>query len=193
VGSLLRAGIDSAVRLTSGRLEAVFDACFTESLHTRLRGGADEPLYRPASAPGEYHILHYREDFFASALHEVAHWCIAGPQRRLQTDFGYWYAPDGRNPAQQRAFERAECAPQALEWFFTKACGSRFRVSLDNLEGAFAAADTGRFRQMILQRANDWRRRGLPERAALFYRALCREFGTALHPEQLQFTLEELG
>ena len=192
MGRLPRAGIESALRLKSERLEVVFDACFAQSLHTRLRGGADEPLYQPAHAPGQYHILYYREDFFASALHEVAHWCIAGPQRRLQTDFGYWYAPDGRSAAQQRAFERVECAPQALEWFFAKACGYRFCVSFDNLEGAAASAGRERFRQMIVRRANDWRQRGLPERAALFYRALCREFATALRPQQLQFTLEEL-
>jgi elongation factor P hydroxylase len=192
VGSLPRAGIESALRLKSERLEVVFDACFAESLHTRLRGGSEEPLYQPADAPGQYHILYYREDFFASALHEVAHWCIAGPQRRLQPDFGYWYAPDGRSAAQQRAFERVECAPQALEWFFAKACGYRFCVSLDNLEGPAASADHERFRQMIVHRANDWQQRGLPERAAVFYRALCREFATALRPQQLQFTLEEL-
>ena len=193
MGAHLRSGMASAVRLESGRLEAVFDACFAAALRTRLEGGADEPLYQPAQAPGRYHVLHYRQDYFASALHEVAHWCIAGPQRRLQTDFGYWYAPDGRSPAQQRAFERVECAPQALEWFFAKACGHRFRVSVDNLDDPAATAGNERFRQMIVQRANDWQQRGLPERAARFYRALCREFGTVLRQEQQRFTLEELA
>lgn len=192
MGAFPRAGIGN-VCPESRRLEDIFDACFAVSLHTRLEGGAGEPLYQPARAPGHCHVIYYREDFFASALHEVAHWCIAGPQRRLQTDFGYWYAPDGRTPAQQRAFERVECAPQALEWFFAKACGYRFQVSLDNLEGPAAASDAGRFRQMILDRARDWQDRGLSGRAAVFYRALCREFATGLRPEQLQFTLEELG
>jgi elongation factor P hydroxylase len=79
------------------------------------------------------HLLWYREDYFASALHEVAHWCIAGEQRRQQLDFGYWYAPDGRSPEQQGAFEAVEYKPQALEWFFSLACGYRFRLSADNL------------------------------------------------------------
>jgi elongation factor P hydroxylase len=193
VGARQWAGIERAEHLESGRLEAVFDACFAGSHRTRLEGGADEPLYQPALASGQYHLIRYREDFFASALHEVAHWCIAGPQRRLQTDFGYWYAPDGRTAAQQRAFERVECAPQALEWFFAKACGHPFRVSLDNLEEPAATGGHERFRHMVLQRADDWQKQGLPQRAAQFYRALCREFGTLLRPEQLQFTLEELG
>ena len=98
------------------RLEQVFMRCFGSSLCTRLQGGAAEPLYQPATLEGDYHVLYYRADYFASALHEVAHWCIAGEIRRQQTDFGYWYAPDGRSPAQQRAFERVECRPQALEW-----------------------------------------------------------------------------
>ena len=193
MGALARGAKASAVCPASKRLETVFDACFAEAFQTRLQGGAAEPLYRPAETAGQVHVLFYREDYFASALHEVAHWCIAGPQRRLQADYGYWYAPDGRTPAQQRAFERVECAPQALEWFFAKACGYRFRVSLDNLEGPAAASDIGRFRKAIVRRACDWQRQGLPERAAVFYRALCREFATAQRPEQLQFTVEQLG
>ena len=87
------------------RLEAVFGACFAARWRTRLVGGAGEPFYQPARSAGEYHLLHYRLDYFASALHEVAHWCIAGTRRRRLPDFGYWYAPDGREPVQQRAFE----------------------------------------------------------------------------------------
>ncbi|GAM69307.1 transporting ATPase [Vibrio sp. JCM 19236] len=26
-------------------------------------------------------------------MHEIAHWCVAGPKRRLLEDFGYWYEP----------------------------------------------------------------------------------------------------
>ena len=192
MNAVAQADTSRVTGFSSERLEAVFDACFARACYTRLQGGAQEPLYQPAAGPGGHHVLHYREDYFASALHEVAHWCIAGPQRRRQTDFGYWYAPDGRSPAQQRAFERVECGPQALEWFFSKACGYRFRVSLDNLTGAAAVTDVRRFQQSVIGRARDWQGRGLPARASVFFGALCREFGTVLGPEQLQFTLEEL-
>ena len=87
----------------SERLERAFADCFADKLHTRLQGGADEPLYQPALQQGHSHVLHYRADYFASALHEVAHWCIAGTARRRQVDFGYWYAPDGRSGNEQLA------------------------------------------------------------------------------------------
>ncbi len=43
-----------------------------------------------------------RTDFFASALHEISHWCVAGKARREQVDFGYWYCPDGRDAMTQK-------------------------------------------------------------------------------------------
>ena len=75
----------------------------------------------------------------AKSLLEISHWCVAGKERRGLSDFGYWYAPDGRTAAQQQAFERVEVKPQALECLFTLACGRRFQVSQDNL---FANFDT---------------------------------------------------
>lgn len=69
-------------------------------------------------------------------MHEISHWCIAGAQRRILPDLGYWYAPDGRTAEQQRLFEQVEVKPQALEWLFAQACLRPFRVSLDNLTGA---------------------------------------------------------
>jgi elongation factor P hydroxylase len=175
------------------RLQRVFNACFLGPENTVLCGGAEEPFYAPAVNPGVPHRLWYREDFFASALHEAAHWCIAGPQRRLLPDFGYWYAPEGRNPDQQAAFEAVEVAPQALEWCFAIACGYRFRVSTDNL-----AAEQGRrandsaFKRAVCSEARRRASAGLPNRAARFYAALQAEFGlsTPLSPDL--FTLEAL-
>jgi len=169
------------------RLERTFSACFYDSDCTLLEGGFNEPLYQPATHPGQPHMLHYREDFFASALHEIAHWCIAGANRRKQVDFGYWYAPDGRTAAQQKAFEQVEVKPQALEWFFSKACGYRFRISVDNLNGD--AGDTGfEFELCLVEQAVRWRNRGLPGDAAKFFEALCREFGTNDKLALLQFS-----
>lgn len=66
---------------------------------------------------------------------KLATGAIAGEQRRLLPDLGYWYAPDGRTAEQQALFERVEIKPQAIEWLFSKAFGLNFRVSLDNLTG----------------------------------------------------------
>jgi len=179
--------------LCVARVEAVFSRCFLASANTRLAGGFDEPLYQPAVGKEQNHELRYREDFFASALHEASHWCIAGPVRRQQTDFGYWYAPDGRSASQQRAFENVEYKPQALEWFFSRACGHSFRISVDNLSpcGGDSAPDDA-FEGRVLAQARHWCQVGLPADGARFFVALCREFGTQEDLGRLHFSLAEL-
>ena len=174
----------------ASRLERVFADCFAARWRTRLVGGADEPFYQPAVDEGGVHLLHYRLDYFASALHEAAHWCIAGAARRQLPDFGYWYAPDGRSAEQQREFEAVEYRPQALEWFFSRACGYRFRVSTDNL--AAPQGDALTFRIRVLEQATSWRDSGLPQRASLFFDALAGAFGTGLQARALRFELEDL-
>lgn len=99
--------------------------------------------------------IEFAHGFFASALHELSHWCVAGKERRGLSDFGYWYAPDGRSSAQQQAFERVEIKPQALECLFTLACGRCFQVSQDNL---FADFDTSgsTFAQDVYRQAKQY-------------------------------------
>jgi elongation factor P hydroxylase len=175
------------------RLIDTFADCFGEHESTELVGGAQEPLYLPAQQSGELHRLYFREDYFASALHEVAHWCIAGARRRQQHDFGYWYAPDGRNEAQQRAFEAVECKPQALEWLFCLACAYPFRISLDNLDTTGQGMpEAGPFKQHILRQGLHWQEHGLPERAAMFFAALSEEFGTGLVPGEVTLNALDL-
>lgn len=183
----------SARLLRAQTLEQVFSDCFRKNSNAILQGGYSEPLYQPAATAGQFNVLRYREDFFASALHEVAHWCIAGSARRKQVDFGYWYAPDGRNASQQKAFENVEYKPQALEWFFAKACGYRFRISVDNLnaEGCEPAGE-GAFKQRVIQQAKYWRQQGLPVNGATFFKALSKEFGTGDQLNTLHFPLSEL-
>lgn len=110
-----------------------FNHWFSYSNVQLLRSDA-EPEYFPAQnqSPARIQFAH---GFFNSALHEVSHWCIAGPERRTLPDLGYWYAPDGRTQEQQAIFEQVEIKPQAIEWLFSKAFNRKFRVSLDNLTG----------------------------------------------------------
>ena len=118
-------------------LMSVFNQLFAYQ-HVTLVRGECEPEYFPAT---EYQParIQFAHGFFASALHEISHWCIAGSKRRALIDFGYWYAPDGRSAAQQHQFEHLEIKPQALECLFTLACNRPFGVSQDNL---FADFDT---------------------------------------------------
>lgn len=113
-------------------IAACFNEAFSSSHHTRMLGGAQEPLYLPATDTQPAR-LYYREDFAASALHEAAHWCIAGRQRRTQVDFGYAYQPPPRSDTQQRRFFALEVRTQALESLFAAAAGVCFQPSADNL------------------------------------------------------------
>lgn len=121
------------VQYDAADIVALFAQAVGLTYRTRLLPGGDEPLYRPASQPDGWHEIIFRHDYFQSALHEIAHWCVAGQARRQCVDFGYWYEPDGRNSVQQATFERVEARPQAVEWVLSAACGKAFYVSLDNL------------------------------------------------------------
>ncbi|MDQ7735185.1 elongation factor P hydroxylase [Halomonas sp. SpR1] len=158
-------------RWTLEDITALFDGIFAERYQTRLIRGGDEPLYRPANSETPYHQVIFARGYYASALHEISHWCIAGEKRRQLEDYGYWYCPDGRNAEQQRAFEQAEVAPQALESIFTRACGRVFHVSVDNLGGDIEV-DIEAFAAQVEARAQRYLEEGLTARAKAFQVAL---------------------
>lgn len=155
-------------------LESLFRDVFLDRYATLLEGGAEEPVYRASTEVGAPHRIHYTRDYFRSALHEVAHWCVAGPWRRERDDYGYWYAPDGRNAAQQAEFMRVEVRPQAYEALFCAACNHPFRVSLDNLAGE--AGDEAAFSVAVYRQAVNFNEQGLAERPAWWVAALWRAF-----------------
>ena len=154
----------------------LFNQTFEQVYRTRLVLGEHEPLYVPAKQADEYHQIIFAHGFFSSALHEIAHWLIAGEQRRQLVDYGYWYEPDGRNEQQQQLFEKVEVKPQALEWILSKACAYRFQLSVDNLHQPYW--DTGPFRAAVLQQIEAYCETGLPERAARLRHAMCRFYKT---------------
>ena len=170
---------ESLIKPQPEKLCACFNTAFYQSHNTCLIGGAEEPMYVPAGDPcaGKalpYAQIYFTRDYLASALHEVAHWCIAGRARRSLLDYGYWYAPDGRTSTQQVHFEQVEVKPQALEWIFSVALGIAFRISVDNLQQGITASDS--FKTAIYQQAITYLERGLPPRAALFAKALRQQF-----------------
>ncbi|MCZ8530113.1 elongation factor P hydroxylase [Alteromonas sp. PRIM-21] len=155
-------------------LIALFNSTF-EDFNTRLVLGDDEPIYLPADGEKPYHQIVFAHGFFSSALHEIAHWCIAGEKRRLLEDYGYWYCPDGRDVAQQADFEKVEIKPQAIEWAFTEAAGRKFQVSTDNLNGA--EPDREGFTRNVAAQLEAYKANGFPPRAERFIQALSSEFG----------------
>lgn len=154
----------------------LFDDCFYKTYNTRLVKGGDEPLYSPANAERSYHAIYFAHGFYRSALHECSHWFLAGEARRQLEDFGYWYAPDGRDAEQQKLFEKVEVKPQAIEWILSVAARHSFCVSVDNLNGV--VTDSQPFKEAVYAQVHAYATHGLPERAEMFRQALCQFYGT---------------
>lgn len=156
------------------QLIEIFNRLFIAHYNTRLDYSEGEPIYLPADETDKHNRVLFAHGFFASALHEISHWCIAGEARRQLVDFGYWYEPDGRNAEQQREFEQVEIKPQAIEWILTKSVGRQFNISTDNLDADPAVIATGReeFAQNVVKQVKKYLQNGLPLRAAILKKAL---------------------
>lgn len=150
--------------LDAARVVALFNRTFEASENTVLQGGAEEPYY----APGQPSCIFFRADYARSALHEVAHWCVAGAERRRFPDYGYWYSPDGRDAARQAAFFAVEARPQAIEAAFCEACGVDFSPSVDNVGADIPAEQLSAFEMRVAEWSAVFLDRGLPSRAAQF-------------------------
>ncbi|MCW8328217.1 elongation factor P hydroxylase [Photobacterium sp. SDRW27] len=149
----------------------VFNQTFLTTFNTELLLGGDEPIYLPADNEHQHHRIIFARGYFASALHEIAHWCIAGPKRRLLEDYGYWYEPDGRTEEVQAEFEKVEINPQAVEWILSASCGFRFQVSCDNLSGNCEPDRIG-FTNKVREQVLLYLAQGMPERAKTLSDAL---------------------
>ena len=154
--------------LDAHQLMCLFNREFGASDKTELIGGASEPYYEP----GAPHRIHFRADYVRSALHEVAHWCVAGRRRRQLPDYGYWYSPDGRDADQQQAFFAVEARPQAVERCFCVAIGILFSPSVDNVGAHIEPRHLQCFEARITEWCHQFERTGWPPRAARFVTAL---------------------
>lgn len=159
------------------QLIEIFNDCFEQTYNTRLVKGDDEPIYLPADNNRLFNEIVFAHGFFSSALHECAHWFIAGAERRQLVDFGYWYEPDGRTAEQQNLFEKVEVKPQAIEWILSVACNHKFKISVDNLNGE--KTDATSFKQAVYQQVCDYIKLGLPQRAEIFRLALAKYYHTS--------------
>lgn len=119
--------------------------------HTTLIHSDGEPEYF-APTNNQPAKIAFAHGFFASALHEISHWCVAGKARRQLDDFGYWYCPDGRDEHTQALFEQVEIKPQAIECLLNLALGRYFYVSQDNLNANFDTSQS-QFPQDVYDKA----------------------------------------
>ena len=167
----------------------LFEQTFYRQYNTKLVKGDHEPIYLPANIDSDFHQIVFAHGYFSSALHEIAHWCIAGRERRLLEDFGYWYEPDGRTQEQQLLFEQLEIKPQAIEWAFCLAVNKPFNVSADNLNGN--GSDTVAFKLKVHQQVSVYLINGFPKRAQLFINVLAQFYRTQLPLELSRFKLDQ--
>jgi len=168
----------------------IFHECFFKSYNTELTLGGDEPLYLPADPSYPHHRIIFARGYFSSALHECAHWLIAGENRRKLLDFGYWYVPDGRSEPEQSLFQQVEIKPQAMEWILSEAAGAPFFVSIDNLFGN--SSDSAVFKQAVYEQVKIYAEKGLPERARIFREAIAQFYGRSKELYLDDFHLEAL-
>lgn len=171
-------------------LITIFSDTFYKKYNTRLVKGGDEPIYLPADESCAYHQVIFAHGYYASALHEISHWCHAGEARRLLEDFGYWYVPDGRDEQQQKSFEQVEIIPQAIEWAFNVAAKKKFHVSSDNLNGF--QADTDGFKDKVYQQVQVFLKQGFPTRANQLIEALAKFYHTPLPLTLEKFSCDNL-
>ncbi|MEZ5560779.1 MAG: elongation factor P hydroxylase [Pseudomonadales bacterium] len=157
--------------MAAGEIAARFNRAFGRAgAGTVLLGGAEEPLYLPATARRPA-IIRYTLDYAASALHELAHWLVAGAERRRQVDYGYWYAPPPRDAEAQRRFYQVEVGVQSLELLLATVCGLAFRPSADN-PGRDDPQGAAEFASAVEARACERVQRGLSARPAAVLQAL---------------------
>ncbi len=161
--------------LIHNRIENWFNSTIGAESNVMLVGGGEEPVYLPANKSCTKHRIIYRLDYASSALHELAHWSLAGAKRKLEIDYGYWYSPDGRTPDQQAHFEKVEVKPQAVEWIFSRACGLPFSVSADNLDAELGPSL--QFKEAIVAQVKHYCDHGLPKWVEAIALGLVRTFG----------------
>lgn len=171
-------------------LITIFNLCFLDELNTILVKGDDEPIYLPHDSSRPHNQIVFAHGFFASALHECAHWLVAGAKRRELIDFGYWYEPDGRTVEQQKLFQVVEVKPQAIEWILSQACGFKFRVSSDNLNGE--TCDTEKFKYAIYEQVKSYCQNGLNSRALKLRSALAKFYKIDPDLKLENFILDDL-
>lgn len=165
------------------QLIELFNQLFLDSYNTVLVRGDKEPVYLPANNENPQNRIIFAHGFYASALHEISHWCVAGRERRKQEDFGYWYNPDGRTAEEQVEFEKVEIRPQAFEWILSTAAGHKFHFSADNLSSGIGASDE--FKQNVLNQVYQLLEDGLPERVERLVQGLIQQSGRGpLNPSE---------
>ena len=171
-------------------LITLFNECFFHDYNTVLVKGDQEPIYLPQNSIEPHNRIFFARGYYASALHAISHWLIAGQERRKLEDFGYWYEPDGRTADQQKLFQTVEVKPQALECILSHAANFRFFISNDNV--GYKQEDTQEFKKAVFNQVQLYVEKGLPLRAKLFKEKLNDFYHTKKELSIENFSFESL-
>ena len=158
--------------ITLSTLVNLLNENYLHDYQTKIEGAFDEPFYK-AGKGGQMAEIQFSHDYIRSALHELAHWCVAGVERRKSDDFGYWYAVDGRDQEQQNEFFKVEIKPQTIEWAFSIICGVKFEASVDNLHKKVEGVD--KFEQDLMVQMQQYLINGFPKRVKAIIVILARD------------------
>ncbi len=158
------------------QLISLFNNTFEEQYNVILLSDSDEPDYRPCNSDCATNVINFANGYINSALHEIAHWVIAGESRRKLADYGYWYEEDGRDSQQQMLFQQLEIFPQAVEKAFCEAMSRQFNASIDNLLSPSNSVQRAQFEADIESKKKQLEIEGFPKRAEQFLGVLTKQF-----------------
>ncbi len=126
----------------------------------------------PADAEVPYNRIVFAHGFYASAIHEISHWCIAGKARRELVDFSATgIARMGVMPKRKASLKMLKRSRRHSTGCSVLAAGYPLNVSCDNLEGDFEP-DRVVFQRRVHAQVMDYLANGIPERPARFIKAL---------------------
>lgn len=171
-------------------LATVFNMTFNESEQTILMATDDEPCYLPKDEQYPFNRIYYTKDSYTSLMHEVAHWCRAGKERRQLPDYGYWYQAEDRSPEAQQLYVASESKTQALEWIFCVAAGVCIQIIPENQPYSFKPSLE--FRKSIYMAVLHYLQKGLSDRPERFKQALLNYYRKHLVFNESLFLFEDL-
>lgn len=171
-------------------LATLFNTIFEASHQTVVIGTEDEPHYLPKGDGRLHHYIFYTQDSYTSLMHEVAHWCRAGLQRRQLPDYGYWYQAENRPPHAQQLYVQSESKTQALEWIFCVAAGLRLQIIPENQPHSFEPSLE--FKRSIYDATLNYLRLGLSDRSDRFKQKLLSHYQRHIIFDETLFLFEDL-
>ena len=171
-------------------LANLFNATFETAENTILVATMDEPHYMPHGDDRLGNCIFYTQDSYTSLMHEVAHWCRAGKERRQLPDYGYWYQAEDRSSEAQALYLQSESKTQALEWIFCVAAGVHVQIIPENQPHSFEPSLE--FKKSIYAATLNYLQKGLSDRAERFKQVLLKHYRPQAIFDETLFLLEDL-